>query len=77
MIIISKRLSDTYQTTPLKPKLVLHLHDELLYEVPVKQLSNVARIVKKCMEESVNLSIPFPVKLKTGSSWGQLKEFVF
>lgn len=60
----------------IKPKLVLHLHDELLYEVPVKHLTNVAKIVKKCMEESVNLSIPLPVKLKTGPSWGQLKEFI-
>lgn len=76
MVVISRRLNDAYQTTPLKPKLVLHLHDELLYEVPSKQLMNVAKIVKKCMEESVNLSIPFPVKLKTGPSWGQLKEFL-
>lgn len=76
MVIIARRLNDVYQTAQLKPKLVLHLHDELLYEVPSKQLMNVARIVKKCMEESVNLSIPFPVKLKTGPSWGQLKEFV-
>lgn len=75
MVIIVKRLNETYQTS-LKPKLVLHLHDELLYEVPNKHLMNVAKIVKKSMEESVNFSVPFPVKLKAGPSWGQLKELI-
>lgn len=76
MVILSRRLNDIYQGTPLKPKLVLHLHDELLYEVPNNQLLNVARIIKECMEESISLSIPLPVKFKSGPSWGQLKEFI-
>lgn len=76
MVLISRQFNSIYQTTQLKPKLVLHLHDELLYEVPIKLVTNVAKIVKKCMEESVNLSIPFPVKLKRGPSWGQLEEFL-
>lgn len=74
MVDIEKKLADTYQTA--RPKLVLHLHDELLYEVPDKQLKCAAKIVKKCMEEGVNLSVSFPVKLKAGPSWGQLKELI-
>lgn len=54
--------------------LALHLHDELMYEVPVKDLKSVTKIVKCAMEQAVKLSIPFPVKLKSGPSWGQLEE---
>ncbi|RZC40268.1 DNA polymerase theta, partial [Asbolus verrucosus] len=57
------------------PNLVLHLHDELLYEVPKNSLKAFALTLKKTMEESVKLSIPFPVKLKSGPSWGQLTEY--
>lgn len=59
----------------LDGNLVLHLHDELLYEVPVASLESFVKILKKEMEDSVRLSIPFPVKIKTGSSWGQMTEF--
>ncbi|XP_044756210.1 DNA polymerase theta isoform X2 [Coccinella septempunctata] len=56
-----------------KPTLVLHLHDELLYEVNKKYLLKTSHLLKKYME-SVGLSVPFPVKLKIGDSWGTLKE---
>lgn len=56
------------------PTLVLHIHDELLYEVPNKHLIKTAKIIKKSMETSVKLSVPFPVKLKSGKSWGEMYE---
>lgn len=75
MVIIARRLQESFQASASQPKLVLHLHDELLYEVPSKYLVSVAKIVKKCMEESVELSVPFPVKLKAGPSWGEMEEY--
>ncbi|KAJ8948378.1 hypothetical protein NQ314_008417 [Rhamnusium bicolor] len=76
MVKIEQELQDVFGKTKNKPKLVLHLHDELMYEVPSKYLRKVARIVKRNMENSVQLSIPFPVKLKTGKSWGQMTEYI-
>ena len=32
----------------------------------------MAQIVKECIENAMDLSVPFPVKVKTGPSWGQL-----
>ena len=54
---------------------VLQLHDELLYEVTEKDLPRVARIVKEGMENALELRVRFPVKLKAGSSWGQLETY--
>ena len=55
--------------------LVLQLHDELIYEVAAKDLASVAQLVKHEMEHAVDLSRPLPVKLRTGSSWGELQPY--
>ena len=56
--------------------LVLQLHDELLYEVGESDLSHVARIVKQEMESALRLTVRFPVKMKVGTSWGNLTEYL-
>ena len=53
--------------------LVLQLHDELLYEVLEQDLQEVAGIVRHEMENALQLSVRFPVKVKTGYSWGKLE----
>ena len=53
--------------------LVLQLHDELLYEVREGDLKEVTEIIKHEMENALELSVKFPVKLKTGPSWGKLE----
>ena len=55
--------------------LVLQLHDELLYEVCERDLPRVAEIVQHQMENALKLSVKFPVKVKTGASWGSLREY--
>ncbi|KAK9874988.1 hypothetical protein WA026_005803 [Henosepilachna vigintioctopunctata] len=57
-----------------KPALVLHLHDELLFEVNQQYLAKTTKIIKQSMESSLPLRVPFPVKLKIGKSWGTLTE---
>lgn len=53
--------------------LVLHLHDELIYEVHRDHVLNAAALLKNAMENAVVLDVPIPVKVRSGSSWGQLK----
>ncbi|XP_046737079.1 DNA polymerase theta [Diprion similis] len=55
--------------------LILQLHDELLYEVNAADLDRVAAIVKISMEEAYQLTIPLPVKIKVGPTWGSLTEY--
>lgn len=37
----------------------------------------VAAVLKETMEGAMELAVPTPVKIKTGSSWGQLKNYEF
>uniref|UniRef100_A0A336LSY8 DNA polymerase theta n=1 Tax=Culicoides sonorensis TaxID=179676 RepID=A0A336LSY8_CULSO len=54
--------------------LILHLHDELVYEVPSEKVHKVAKVLKYSMENCIKLSIPLKVKMKMGRSWGELTE---
>ncbi|KAF8772980.1 DNA polymerase theta like protein [Argiope bruennichi] len=54
--------------------LVLQMHDELIYEVNRNDLKEVLKIVKNAMEKTTKLSVKLPVKIRTGTSWGEMVE---
>lgn len=54
--------------------LVLHLHDELFYEVKESKLKEAINILIESMEGCVKLKVPLKVKIKMGSSWGEMKQ---
>uniref|UniRef100_A0ABD2WL81 DNA-directed DNA polymerase n=1 Tax=Trichogramma kaykai TaxID=54128 RepID=A0ABD2WL81_9HYME len=55
--------------------LILQLHDELIYEVNPNDLPVIAKIVKESMERAFQLRVPLPVKVKIGTTWGNLEEY--
>lgn len=73
MILIHKTLEESFQK-PHNIKLVLLLHDELMYEVPNEKVNRFKVLFRDCMENTVTLSVPLPVKVKIGTLWGNLKE---
>ncbi|KAI8045547.1 hypothetical protein M5D96_001729 [Drosophila gunungcola] len=54
--------------------LVMHLHDELIFEVPADKAKKIAKVLSLTMENCVKLSVPLKVRLKIGRSWGELQE---
>ncbi len=56
----------------LKSKLILQVHDELLLEVPEKELNQTAKLVKQVMEGVVETRVKFEVDLKVGENWGTM-----
>ncbi|KAL6260260.1 hypothetical protein P5V15_007793 [Pogonomyrmex californicus] len=57
--------------------LVLQLHDELLYEVNLADLKEVAAIIKESTENVCQLTVPLPVKVRVGPAWGELSDYQF
>lgn len=55
-------------------RLVLQIHDELIFEVAEACLPAAAALVRDCMEGAVQLSVRLPVTLRAGPSWGELRE---
>ena len=56
-------------------KLLLQIHDELLFEVKKEQLRQKASQVKNIMENVFKLSVPLEVEIKVGPNWKELEPF--
>jgi DNA polymerase-1 len=68
MINVSKALHHEMPHT----KMILQVHDELIFEVPEKELDEAKRLVKHEMEgvgKQLKLSVPLKVDLGTGHNW--------
>ena len=53
----------------LKSKMVLQVHDELLFEVPNEEMEIMEVLVRETMENVVRLSVPLEVDLDKGHNW--------
>jgi DNA polymerase-1 len=56
----------------LKTRMVLQVHDELLFEVPMDETSEVEELVRAEMEGAVTLSVPLVADLAFGANWRDL-----
>jgi len=55
-------------------RMLLSVHDELIFEVKKEKLNETALFVKKIMEEIITLAVPLIVDIKTGKNWGEMKK---
>ncbi len=67
MINVSKELDRKKYGT----RLLLQVHDELIFEVPDNELGIMPELVKRAMESAVDLGIPLRVQVEIGQSWGE------
>lgn len=56
-----------------KSRILLQVHDELVLEVCADEKEEVARIVKKIMEKTVDLSVPLLADVAYGKNWAETK----
>jgi len=52
-----------------KSKLIMQVHDELVLDVPKVELEMLSALVKRCMEEAVELNVPLIVDINSGNDW--------
>jgi DNA polymerase I len=53
-------------------RMILQVHDELLFEVPEKNAEKFAKDIKVAMEGVYKLSVPLIVDVKMGDNWGEM-----
>lgn len=58
-----------------KTRMLLQVHDELVFEVPPEELETAAALVKQTMESVIELKVPLRVDVKVGRDWEQVKAF--
>jgi DNA polymerase-1 len=58
----------------LKTRLILQVHDELIFEVPQEEVGAVRGLVEELMPHALELSVPLKVDIKVGRNWGEMGE---
>jgi len=69
MISIDKKIIEKN----LKSKMLLQVHDELIFEVDEDELEILKNLVRDEMENVVNLKVPLTISLGIGANWYDLK----
>ena len=65
MIDINKALSEG----GFKTKMLLQVHDELLFEVPEEEIEPIKVLIKEKMESAVKTKVPLIVEVGVGNNW--------
>jgi len=68
MIELDRRLPKDF-----KSRMILQVHDELLFEGPEEEIPRLTKLVKEVMENVYALSVPLIVDTKVGNNWRDMK----
>ena len=74
--IIKKAMIDVHEAMKkqgVKSRLLLQVHDELIFEVPQEELETMIQLVTKTMEEVVELQVPLKADYSYGPTWYDAK----
>jgi DNA polymerase-1 len=53
----------------LKSKMLMQVHDELVFEVPVDEIELMQKLIKEKMQNAMTLAVPLEVDIAYGQSW--------
>ena len=70
------RLHHALKTNHMKTRMILQVHDELVFEVPVEELERAKRLIKTMMEGVATLDVPIKVEIKVGKNWYEAEPMV-
>ena len=65
------RISDEFRRRKLRTRMVLQVHDELIFETPEDELP-IRDTIRDLMQNVVQLNVPLTVDVKQGKTWEEL-----
>src|SRR5258708_7086224 len=68
------RIPPALKKAGLQARMLLQVHDELVLEVPQRELGKTAREVRQVMESAYPLGIPLSTEGRSGLNWGVMKD---
>ncbi|GGL42007.1 DNA polymerase I [Sporolactobacillus putidus] len=69
MVIMDRRLAEEH----LKSRMLLQVHDELIFEVPEEEIERMKVVVPEVMEHAITLKVPLKVECAYGPTWYDAK----
>ena len=56
----------------MQTKMILQIHDELIFEAPDAEVDDAMKLIKKTMESAINLDVKTDVEVKSGDNWREI-----
>ena len=63
------RIHKAIKEEGLSARMILQVHDELVFDVPKSEAEALSELVKNHMEKAVELAVPLEVEIQTGADW--------
>ena len=57
----------------LRARMLLQIHDELVFEAPDEEIPSLARLVHEAMIGALTLDVPLKVDVHAGANWREAK----
>jgi DNA polymerase-1 len=70
------RVADTLTKHQLQARMVLQVHDELIFDTPREEVNEVQRVVRVAMEQVEQLRVPLKVDIEVGDNWEHMQEVI-
>ena len=73
--IMKRAMIDTHAALAAHPtsRMILTVHDELLFEVPKAEAAELTELVRDCMQSAAQLTVPLTVDVGVGENWKEAK----
>ncbi|PZC49504.1 MAG: DNA polymerase-1 [Chloroflexi bacterium] len=67
------RIYDQMRMDELQTRMLLQVHDELIFESPPDEINAIKKMILDLMPAALELSVPLKVDIKEGPNWGDLE----
>jgi DNA polymerase-1 len=67
MINIQKKIEEK----ALKTKMIIQIHDELVFEVPEEEMAETKELIRREMEGVIDISVPLKIDINIGRNWSE------
>ncbi|MCL6593006.1 MAG: DNA polymerase I, partial [Alicyclobacillus sp.] len=67
------RIDQALQMGDMQARMLLQVHDELIFECPAGELAELTQLVREYMENAVTLNVPLKVDVHAGPTWYDAK----
>jgi DNA polymerase-1 len=71
--VAMNRIDEEIRERALQSRMILQVHDELIFEGPRAEAEQVREMCLRVMPQSVDMVVPLKIDVKTGTNWGELE----
>jgi DNA polymerase-1 len=65
------RMAAAMEARSMRSRMLLQVHDELLFEAPPEEIAALQDLAREVMESAMALAVPLKVDIKTGADWAE------